>query len=105
MTAPLAAAVTAMTGAAALPRQNGELVFEAPWQGRALAMALAVVEGLGLDWREFQGRLIAAIAARPDAPYWDCWVAALERLVVEHGLLATDQIDAAAAQHLDDHSH
>ena len=29
--------VTGMTGAAALPRRNGELVFEAPWQGRAFA--------------------------------------------------------------------
>lgn len=31
-----------MSGAAALPRRNGELVFEAPWQGRAFGLALAL---------------------------------------------------------------
>ena len=41
------AEVTGMSGPAALPRRNGELVFEAPWQGRAFGMALAVVERLG----------------------------------------------------------
>jgi nitrile hydratase accessory protein len=93
--APLDPAVAQMPGAAALPRRNGELVFDAPWQGRALAMALAVVERLRLPWSEFQSRLIAAIAARPDAPYYDCWVAALEALVVEHGVLSPPAITAA----------
>jgi len=36
-----------MTGAplddASLPRDNGELVFEAPWQARALAIAVTLV--------------------------------------------------------------
>jgi hypothetical protein len=29
-----------------LPRDNGELVFEAPWQARALAIAVALVDRL-----------------------------------------------------------
>jgi len=86
-------AVTAMDGAAALPRRNGELVFEAPWQGRAFGMALAVVERLGVPWREFQTRLIAAIAARPDAPYYEAWIAALEALVVDKGVLPPSAVD------------
>ena len=85
--------VTGMTGAAALPRRNGELVFEAPWQGRAFGMALAVVDRLGLPWVQFQRRLIDAIAAHPDAPYWDCWLVALERLVVDHGLLSGEELE------------
>jgi hypothetical protein len=36
-----------------LPRNNGELVFEAPWQARALGIAIAVVERLGLPWDAF----------------------------------------------------
>ena len=91
-------AVAEMEGDAALPRRNGELVFEAPWQGRALAMALAVVERLGLPWSEFQTRLIAAIAARPDAPYYESWVAALETLLVEHGVVSMDAIEQASAR-------
>jgi len=94
--APVAvgAEVAQMAGPAALPRRNGELVFEAPWQGRVLGMALAVVQRLALPWREFQTRLIAEIGARPDAPYYDCWLAALERLVVEHGVASPAEVAA-----------
>ena len=92
MTARPGAEVTGMSGPAALPRRNGELVFEAPWQGRVFGMALAVVERLGVQWTEFQRRLIAEIAAHPDAPYYDSWLAALERLVLEHGLATAEQL-------------
>jgi len=87
--------VTRMAGPAALPRRNGELVFEAPWQGRAFGMALGVVQRLGLPWRAFQDELIAEIAARPDAPYYDCWLAALERLVVERRVASEPELAAA----------
>jgi len=40
--------VTSGLDDASLPRDNGELVFEAPWQARALAIAVALVEKLGL---------------------------------------------------------
>ena len=94
----LDAAVAAMQGAAALPRRNGELVFEAPWQGRVFGIALAVVRRLGVDWSEFQRRLIAAIAEHPDAPYYDCWVAALERLVLDHRVVAASELEHAVAR-------
>lgn len=98
MTAPLDTTVIPTNGPAAPPRRNGELVFEAPWQGRAFGMALAVVERLSLPWSEFQRHLIAAIAARPDAPYYDCWVAALEALLVERGVVSTEAITQAASR-------
>lgn len=72
-----------MTGPEALPRSNGQLAFDAPWQGRAFAMALAVTRRPGVGWERFRSLLIAAIAAEPDAPYWDNWVAALEGLAAE----------------------
>ena len=95
MTARVDSAVTAMAGPAAPPRRNGELVFEAPWQGRVFGMALGVVERLGLQWKDFQQRLIAAIAAQPDAPYYDCWVAALERLLLDHGVISPQDVETA----------
>jgi len=85
-----------MPGPTALPRRNGELVFDAPWQGRAFGLALVVVERLGVPWAAFQKHLIAAIAAAPDAPYYDCWVTALERLLVEHGHATAAELDAVA---------
>jgi nitrile hydratase accessory protein len=78
-----------------LPRDNGELVFEAPWQARALAIAVAVVERLGLPWDEFRRRLMSAIAADPQRPYYESWSAALESLVVDMNLATPAVLDAA----------
>jgi hypothetical protein len=61
-----------------VPRSNGAVVFDAPWQARAHAMAVLVVEQTGSDWDDFRQQLIAAIADDPDRPYWDSWVAALD---------------------------
>jgi nitrile hydratase accessory protein len=88
-------AVSAMDGVAAPPRRNGELVFEAPWQGRAFGLALVLVESLGLQWNDFQRHLIAAIGEAPDTPYYESWVEALERLLGEHGV-AVDELEHAA---------
>ena len=87
-----------MAGEAALPRQNGELVFDAPWQGRVLGMALAVVRERGLDWDEFRHRLIAAIEADPTRPYYESWTAALTDLVVDLGVARAGEVDARATR-------
>jgi nitrile hydratase accessory protein len=88
--------VREMEGEAALPRLNGELVFEAPWQGRALGMAVGLVRSLDLDWDAFRQRLIAAIAEDPERPYYDSWVTALEALVVAEGLASPDELASLA---------
>ncbi len=95
MTVRVDASLTALTGPTAPPRRNGELVFDAPWQGRAFGMAVGVVERLGLEWKVFQERLIAEIARRPEAPYYDTWVAALEKLVIDYGAATPTELEAA----------
>jgi hypothetical protein len=80
--------VREMQGAAALPRDNGELTFAAPWQGRVLALAIGTVQYLGVDWDEFRTRLIDAIATDPHRPYYESWTVALEALVDDFGLAA-----------------
>ena len=84
-----------MDGAAALPRENGELVFAAPWQGRAFAVAVALVARLDLPWDAFRQRLIDAIAQDPERPYYESWAVALEALVVSLELATPDALDAA----------
>ena len=54
------------------PRSNGELVFDEPWQGRALGMAVLTVERTGTSWSEWSDRLGAAIAARGFDPRSTC---------------------------------
>ena len=70
--------------AATLPRVNGEVAFDEPWQGRAFGAAVALVEALDLGWDAFRSRLMAAVEADPERPYWESWVAALDDLVAAH---------------------
>ena len=83
------------TGDDAPPRDNGELVFAEPWHARVFALAVTLVDNLDLDWDEFRQRLIAQIGLDPDRPYYESWAAALEDLVIAHGLATDEAITAA----------
>jgi len=72
---------------ASLPRANGTPLFDAPWQARAHAMAVLTVEKTGRHWDDFRRLLIEEIDEQPGRPYWESWVAALDRFVGEVGLL------------------
>ena len=95
MTVDLPDEVALMAGDSALPRDNGELVFAAPWEARAVAIAVAVVDRLELSWDDFRTRLISAIAADPERPYYESWSVALEDLVVAQGLTTAGEISGA----------
>jgi nitrile hydratase accessory protein len=90
----LSDAIALMGEQTAPPRDNGELVFDAPWQARAFAIALATVERTGLPWDAFRLRLIDAIADEPGRPYYDSWVVALEALVVTEGLTTRGELES-----------
>ncbi len=87
--------VAMMDGTSALPRDNGELVFAAPWEARALALAVALTGQLHLPWDAFRRHLIDAVAEAPDRPYYESWAIALEELVVDTGLATPAALDAA----------
>jgi hypothetical protein len=87
--------VALMDGAAALPRDNGELVFGAPWEGRGLAVAVTLVNRLDLPWDAFRSRLVAAITADSARPYYESWAVALESLVLDLRLTTSEAIEAA----------
>lgn len=82
-------------GIVALPRSNGDLVFEAPWQSRAFGVALALRERDALDFEEFRAALIAAIGEGDD--YYEGWQAALERTLVARGVVSNAELQARAA--------
>jgi nitrile hydratase accessory protein len=75
-----AAASVASSGG---PTRDGDPLFAEPWEGRAFALAVETVERLGLPWDAFRHPLMAAIADAPHRPYYESWLAALERLVLE----------------------
>ena len=86
-----------MTASTALPRDNGELVFQAPWQGRAFALALALNQGGFFQWSDFVDALAANIAAADQesipSSYYDLWLASLEGLVISTGIVAPVEMD------------
>ena len=95
--------ISLIAGDAALPRDNGELVFEAPWEGRAFGIAVALNEEGAYDWTEFRDRLIDEIAKaerdRSASSYYERWLASIERLTVERGLVTTEELDARTAEY------
>ncbi len=94
--------VAAMEGTTALPRRNGELVFDEPWQGRVFGMAVALHEQGLYGWDEFREALIAQIAAAeahgdPFA-YYEIWLATFEELLAKKGLLTREELEEATYQ-------
>ncbi|MFO1121725.1 MAG: nitrile hydratase accessory protein [Hyphomicrobiales bacterium] len=88
---------------AGLPRDQDGPVFAAPWEAQAFAMAVKLNEAGAFTWNEWAATLGAEIADAPDRPYYEAWLAALERLAEAKGLVTAperqdriDQWDAAA---------
>lgn len=108
-----------LTGRAAPPMVNGEVLFEAPWQGRVFGMAHRLAEQGVFPWDDFRARLIERIAAWEQSapagaayPYYDCFLEALESLLLGSGLLdsqaletARSRIEAQPSGHDHDHDH
>lgn len=103
-------------GAAAPPRENGELAFAAPWESRLFGLTMALVEDGRLDWETFRGRLIARIADWETGgrdgtwDYWQRWREAFEDSLAAAGLVGGSEIEGrsrrlAARPHGHDHHH
>ena len=54
--------------------------FEAPWEARAFALAVALRDAGHLSWPAFSERLAARLAEEPASPYYERWLVALEDL-------------------------
>ena len=98
-----------LPGDLALPRSNGELIFAEPWQARAFGIAVALNENGAYPWRDFHASLAREIAAHgsgDDADrYYARWLAALETLLAERGILSPAEIAARASDHAAANAH
>ena len=103
-----------ISGPAAIPRRNGEPVFNEPWESRIFGAAVALCERGLFEWDEFRERLIAEITAadtKLDASpqpssYYERFLSALERLLIDKGLCAKGEIERhAIAETSDEHEH
>ncbi len=77
-----------------LPRRNGELAFDAPWETRVFGLTAAYLASTGRPWEPFRQRLMAAIAGAPaGTPYFESFTEAFESLLVADGVLPTEPED------------
>lgn len=70
--------------------------FEAPWQSRAFALAVALADE-EVEWADFQQRLVEEIDGSDTADadleeaYYEHWLVALEHVLLEEGLVEGDE--------------
>lgn len=80
----------------AIPRDAEGPVFRAPWEAQAFAMAVKLHERGLFAWREWAERLAAEIAAAGPADdgtrYYHHWLAALEKLVHDKGVIPAGEL-------------
>jgi nitrile hydratase accessory protein len=95
-----------------LPRRNGELVFDEPWESRSFGLAVALHHAGVVDWEAFRARLVDVIGAWERGPhnpdgwsYYARWHEALEALLVERGLVAPDEIARRAGTIAHERAH
>ena len=87
-----------LDGDAALPRKNGGLVFAAPWEGRAFGLAVILSEKGAYAWNDFRTTLVNEID-RGDGPYYESWLAALERLLLARGVVTSEEVETRAHEY------
>ncbi|MEM6520614.1 MAG: nitrile hydratase accessory protein [Cyanobacteria bacterium P01_D01_bin.71] len=91
------------------PRQDGHLQFDRDWEKMAFGVAIALSKQGYFEWEDFRQTLIATIAEweathdldDPEWDYYQCWVAALEKLVIATGVVDAEEWQTLVAQLLD----
>jgi len=89
--------ISGMTGDIAVPRNNGELVFDAPWQSRAFGLAVSLCQKGYFKWDTFRAELARAIREQGQNglnEYYLRWLDALEASMAHTKLLDHDALHA-----------
>ncbi|MFZ0831601.1 MAG: nitrile hydratase accessory protein [Mycobacterium sp.] len=81
-----------LEGPVSPPRDNGEIVFAAPWEQRVFGLTIALCRSQVIEWEGFRQSLIRRIAGDPGVPYWQNWAHALEDVLA--GKVSRAELDA-----------
>jgi nitrile hydratase accessory protein len=82
--------------------ESRDVVFHAPWEARAFAIALSLCQRGNYDWEDFRRLLIAEIsdadhAHSPD-DYYRQFVRALEKLLTAKTIVRIDEVERQMQQ-------
>jgi nitrile hydratase accessory protein len=91
-----------MEGVGALPRKNGELVFDSAWAARTFGMTISMHERELFAWEEFRDRLVDEIATAEregvESGYYERWLDAFEQLLIDKGLVSRQELASRLAE-------
>lgn len=102
-----------------LPRDEGGVVFAAPWEAKAFALVIHLHQQGCFEWGEWVTALATEIAAdrshAQETAYYQLWLTAAEKLMAKRGIIDPVRLAATraeliatqtAGQHHDhDHDH
>jgi len=75
------------------PRDNGEIVFGAPWERRVFGITVATCRSGVFEWETFRQQLIRRIADDEKRPYWQNWAAAFEYVLDRAAVVKQGELD------------
>ncbi|MFT4949157.1 MAG: nitrile hydratase accessory protein [Natronomonas sp.] len=91
------------------PPGEDDVAFDAPWQARAFALTVALRREGDFPWDAFRTRLVEELEASADAAeapadatdaeaaYYEAWLTAFERLLLEEGTLDDEALAGRVA--------
>ena len=82
-----------LAGPLSPPRNNGEVVFGAPWEQRVFGLTVAACRSGACEWESFRQRLISRIADDEMRPYWQNWAAAFEDVLECAAVVTRGELD------------
>lgn len=93
-----------------LPRRSGELTFQSEWEKRAFGLALGLIEQGHFPFDDFRWRVVSAISGWERANrgreesyrFYEQWLQALEKTLVDKGIVSREEIDRKMAERASD---
>lgn len=76
-----------------LPRVNGELVFNSPWEARLFGMTLLLRENKSSQLTAFVDIFSYPEPDADRSPYYERWLTALEHTIIQSGLITGQELD------------
>ena len=74
------------------PGHFDEPSFDEPWQAQVFALAVALNRRGLFDW----GQWVRAVAAQPKGAAYEDWLGALEKILVDRGVVSADGLHRLA---------
>ena len=84
-----------------LPRINGELIFDSPWEARLFGMALVLRENQSPQWTDFTRMFYAYESNTNESPYYERWLTTLEHALIQGGLITEQELEERAREFSD----